>query len=242
MKLFKKEKHTNLSLLERLGNRVYFGPFTGLKIPQSVWSILTTSEILGLYESCLHPKFESLLNKEIKNIMLIGGNNGYYAAGISCFLNPDSFAIYETEAYFHPFIKSWFQENKLQNYAIYGKASEEEFSKIDSKIDLVFMDCEGFEIELLNPLIFPWQEQTEILAEIHPFYIDNLIATLSNRFRKTHRIELIYDDFDEDAKIDKILKGMDLNIPYHKHPSHRWIMENGNKINTSGIFMYLTPY
>ncbi len=242
MKLFKKKQQSNLSILKRIGYRIYFGPFTGLKIPQSVYNILTTSEILGLYESCLHSKFEILLNKEIKNVLLVGGNNGYYASGISYLLNPDLIHIYETEKYFHTLIKSWFQENNFENYKISDKASKEEFIKIQSKIDFVFMDCEGFETELLNPEIFTWQEKTEILLEIHPFYKDNLISILSKRFMKTHKIELFYDDFDEDNKIDKILKGLDLKIQYSKHPNHRWIIENGNKINTSGIFMYLTQY
>ena len=43
----------------------------------------------------------------------------------------------------------------------------------------------------------------------------------------------------EDEKIQKILNGLNLNIEYSKHPTHRWIIENNNKIYTSGIFMYL---
>lgn len=239
MKLLNKKKITNESLIEKVGNRIYFGPFTGLKIPKNVAKILTVSEILGLYESCLHSKFEYLINNEIKNILLVGGNNGYYAAGLSYILNPNLIKVYETEEYFHNIIDSWFIENNLSNYEIIGKATIEEFQKIEYKIDFVFMDCEGFEIELLNPVNFPWQKNAEILVEIHPFYIDNLISILSSRFKKTHEIQLIYDDFDENHKIDTILKGIDLNIEYNKHPNHRWIKENGEKVYTSGIFMFL---
>lgn len=244
MKLFKKKKEANLgtknSLIEKIGSRIYFGPFSGTKIPIKAYSFLTISEILGLYESCLHSAFDNLLNKEINNVVLVGGNNGYYAAGISCLLDPQLINIYESDDKFHPIINSWVLENNLRDTNILGKATIEEFERINVKIDLVFMDCEGYEIELLNPQLFLWQQKTEILLELHPFYVDNLIAILTSRFRKTHKIEIIYDDFNEDIKIDKILNGLDLGIKFSRHPNHRWIEENNKKVYTSGVFMYLT--
>lgn len=244
MKLFNKPKKINLTtkatLIEKIGNRIYFGPFSGLKIPNEVSEILTISEILGLYESCLHPKFANLLNQEINNIILVGGNNGYYSAGISYLFNPLTFSIFESEEKFHPIINSWFLENKLSEIKIKGKATIEEFKAIKSKIDFLFLDCEGYEIELLNPQLFLWQQKAEILLEIHPFYIDNLIAIMASRFKSTHKIEIVYDDFNEDFKIDKIMNGFDIDIRYSKHPTHRWIEENSNKVYTSGIFMFLT--
>jgi hypothetical protein len=243
MKFFKKQKATKIatknSLLEKIGNRIYFGPFSGIKIPKESYDFLTISEILGLYESCLHSKFDNLLNQDINNAILVGGNNGYYAAGMSYLLNPQIINVYESEHKFHPIISSWFSGNKLSNINIYGKATIEEFEKIKAKIDFLFMDCEGYEIELLNPEVFLWQQKTEILLELHPFYVDNLIAIITSRFRKTHKIEIIYDDFNEDIKIDKILKGLDLDINFSRHPSHRWIEENLKTVYTSGIFMYL---
>lgn len=243
MKLFKKQKKANLatknSLIEKIGNRIYFGPFSGIKIPQEAYDFLTISEILGLYESCLHSRITNLLNQDISNVILIGGNNGYYTAGISCLFNPQIINVYESEAKFHPIINSWFIKNKLSNVNILGKATIEEFERIESKVDFVFMDCEGYEIELLNPQLFLWQQKTEILLELHPFYKDNLIAILTSRFKKTHKIEIIYDDFYEDIKIEKILDGLNLDIEFSKHPTHRWIEENNKKVYTSGIFMLL---
>jgi hypothetical protein len=244
MKLFKKQNKGKISskcsLVEKIGNRIYFGPFSGIIIPKESNSLLTISEILGLYESCLHSKFTDLLNQDISNVILVGGNNGYYAAGISYLFNPEILNIYESESKFHPIINSWFLENKLSQINILGKATSEEFGSIESKIDFLFMDCEGYEIELLNPQLFLWQQKTEILLELHPFYVSNLIAKISSKFKKTHNIEIIYDDFDEDAKIEKILNGLDLDIKFSKHPTHRWIKEDNKKVYTSGIFMFLT--
>lgn len=243
MKLFSKKKKSNLAtkemLIDKIGKRIYFGPFSGIKIPSVLSNMLTVSEILGLYESALHPIFSKLLNNNIENIILVGGNNGYYAAGINYILSPKKISIFESEIKFHNVINSWFIENKMSNYLLLGEANGNEFNKINTKIDFIFMDCEGFEIELLNPELFLWQQKTEILLELHPFYVENLISELVKRFKKTHVVELIYDDFNEDTKIKTILSGLDLNIKYNKHPTHRWIQEKGQKVYTSGVFMYL---
>lgn len=239
MRLRNTKKDTKQIIAKYFGNRIYFGPFSGLKIPEKLLNVLTLTEILGFYESCLHFVFSDLLNRKIKNIMIIGGNNGYYAAGLSNLFNPDSLFIYEMVQDLHPKIASWFEINNLSDYKILGEATTEEFKKFEKKIDLLFMDCEGFEKTLLNPNEFNWQKNSDIIVELHPFYKDNLISDFTDKFQSTHSIQIIYDDFDEDNKVNKILEGLKLNINYAQHPSHRWINENGNKVYTSGLFLYL---
>lgn len=244
MKLFKKNEvkilPTKNSLLDKIGWRIYWGPFSGVRIPAEVIGYLTVSEILGFYESCLHRKINNLLNKQIKNIIVVGANNGYYAAGLSFLLNPLKMNVYESDTSFHGIISSWFSANALSPLNIYGKATSEEFEKISEKIDFLLMDCEGYEVELLNPKLFPWQKDTEILLELHPFYVDKLVAIISQRFSETHKLKIIYDNFSEDRKIEQILNGLDLAIAFSKHPCHRWIEENNSKVFTSGSFMYLS--
>ena len=70
---YKKKSNQSVKITKKeelktfFNERVYFGPFSGLKIPENLYSVLSLSEILGLYESCLHPIFEDVLNKNIKN-------------------------------------------------------------------------------------------------------------------------------------------------------------------------------
>jgi len=237
--LFKKKPVSKDVLIEKVGNRIYFGPFSGLKIPKKLNKVLSVTEILGLYESCLHPVLNELINCNIKNIVLVGGNNGYYSAGLSYIFNPELIKIYETEKVLHEFIDAWYLENKLSKHEINGAATSEEFTKINSKIDFVFMDCEGFEVELLNPSKFLWQKKANVILELHPFYVDNLLSTLCERFRETHEIKIIYDDFNENLKIETLIKAFDIDIEYILHPNHRWIQENGKKVFTSGSFLFL---
>lgn len=227
------------NLIQLFNERVYFGPFSGLKIPEELYNILSLSEIMGFYESCLHPVFSDLLNKNVKNVILVGGNNGYYSAGISYLFNPSNFFIYEMNKNMHILIESWYKKNNLKLPQIRGEANVSNFINFQEKIDLLLIDCEGAEKFLLNPDHFIWQKNSNIILELHPFYVENLISLITERFSKTHYIELIYDDFQEDKKIQKILDGLNLNIEYPKHPNHRWIIENNKKVFTSGSFMYL---
>lgn len=236
--LFPKKKVVS-DLRKYFGKCIYFGPFSGIEIPDEVYGILTLSEKLGFYESCLHDKLSELLNREIKSIVLIGGNNGYYAAGLTNLFLPQKIEIYETEETFHSKIKSWFDLNKLGNYKIKGEAKVEDLILLDSEIDLLFIDCEGAEEELLNPNQINWQKKADIIVEIHPFYRKKLINKIVDRFKGTHTVEIIYDDFNEDDKISKILKELNLKVNYSKHPTHRWIDSSGSKLYTCGMFLFL---
>lgn len=191
---FKKKDFKNF-----FGNEIYTGPFASLKIPNEVYNYLSVPEILGLYESCLHNSFSILLNHQINKVVLVGGNNGYYAAGISLLLNPEEINIFESETKWHKKIESWFVLNQFSNYKIGSSAEKTNFKKIE-KADLLFIDCEGFESVLLDPEEFIWQKNANIIVEVHPFYIQNIVNLISKRFKNTHNIELIFDSFDEDKK------------------------------------------
>ena len=235
------KKILELELNKLMDSKIYFGPFTGLKIPDNVLHLLTISEKLGLYESCLHKHIGALVNSNIKNIIQVGGNNGYYSAGLAHIFRPQKIIVYEISRYFDQFIKPWFTLNEIDGLEIRGKADNESFQQIgdEDRVDFLFIDCEGAEIDLLNPQKFKWQLNADIIVEIHPFYEPLIISELSRKFRDTHTIKIVYDDFKEDRKIDKILKGINVDINYAKHPTHRWIGEVDNKIFTSGIFMVL---
>lgn len=231
--------HDKRQLKQLFNDRIYFGPFSGLKIPDNLYDVLSVAEIMGLYESCLHNTFSDLLNRDIKNIILVGGNNGYYTAGLSYIFSPEQYYVYEMDHKMHNLIESWYVKNNMSLPKILGEADDKNFVNFDADIDLLLIDCEGAEKILLNPEKFLWQKRSDIILELHPFYVDNLIALISKRFSSTHEIQLIYDDFNEDGKINQILKGLNMNVLYPQHPTHRWIMEDGKKVFTSGSFMYL---
>lgn len=228
------------SLYEKIGHQIYFGPFSGLTIPSELKSELTLAEVLGFYESCLFGVWESLAAKNIDQIMMVGGSHGYYSAGLSYLFQPKKTFVFESNIDSHDFIKKWVDYNDINMPELFETATTEIFSKWNTPVDLIISDCEGGEFDLLDPQKYPWQKACDLVIEVHPFYKKNLLGTLINRFKKTHKVNIIYDDFGEDQKIRQVLEGFGLEkFAYDKHPSHRWINKDGKKVYTSGVFLYL---
>lgn len=227
-------------LIEKIGSQVYYGPFSGLRIPNALINELTLPEILGLYESCLFKVWEKLISKKINNIMMIGGHMGYYSAALSYLFQPDRMVVFEREISLHALILEWAKVNEINSLQLFEEATASTFKNWENEINLIVCDCEGEEIDLLNPLEFEWQKKCDIVVEVHPFYQKNLAGTLVRRFIKTHKISIINDDFEEDEKIKKILRGLQLEkLKYDEHPNHRWIISEGKKVHTSGYFLFL---
>lgn len=42
-------------------------------------------------------------------------------------------------------------------------------------------------------------------------------------------------------KIEALLKNLNINFNYSKHPNHRWIQKENKKVHTAGVFMFLQP-
>lgn len=243
-KLFPKtlsENETTVSVLAKIGNQIYSGPFAGLLIPDILKPILKLSETLGLYESALHRNFSDLVNKNIENIMVIGGHKGYYPAGLSNLLRPKSMYVFEMDQNFQPYIDAWISTNNLTPYHTFGEATEEILLQWKEKIDFLLIDCEGAEDFLLQPDKYSWQAKTDILVEIHHFYDKKILGNLVDRFKHTHHFSIIYDDIAENEKIQNVLDGLGINGTFRGQPNHRWIFdENRNKIITSGVFVYMS--
>lgn len=236
------ETETVRLVIEKIGNQIYTGPFAGLKIPLELHDKMKLAEILGLYEYALHDVFSGLVNRDIQNIMVIGGHKGYYPAGLSNLLRPQNMYVFEMDQAFIPLLTSWIRPNNLSEYKVYGEATSEILTNWDKKIDFLLIDCEGAEDFLLQPEKFIWQQNAEILVETHHFYDNKIMGNLVSRFAKTHHIQIIYDDIYENKKIQNVLDGLRINGTFRGHPYHRWIFdENKKKIITAGIFMYMTP-
>ena len=70
-------------------------------------------------------------------------------------------------------------------------AADIETHLAEAQRPFIFMDCEGAEMELLDPEIAPSLKRTRILVELHDFANRAITPILQSRFEQTHDLEII---------------------------------------------------
>lgn len=231
----------------RTGGMIHYGPFSTLKIPEDIYPMMTTGEMLGTYESCLHEPINRIITQKPETILLIGANHGYYSAGFCYTIRPQKLIAYEAEPRLVEVARNWWKINDLSPVEARGLATPDEFRTMKEKVDFIFCDCEGAEDDLLNPAAFEWQKNSIIISEMHDFYRPGVTERLISRFHHTHDIEIIHDNFEEDAINEKLLNTFIGPMPlfYRKElvrfPEHRWIIKNDQKIYCFGKFLVMWP-
>jgi hypothetical protein len=71
----------------------------------------------------------------------------------------------------------------------------------------ILCDCEGCELELLDPAMAPGLQTATILVELHDFLDRSITPTILDRFQQTHEIERIPSS-DRDPREYEELKGL----------------------------------
>jgi hypothetical protein len=75
----------------------------------------------------------------------------------------------------------------------------ESWSAVDARLIgspgrvLLFVDCEGAELALLNPAGLPELRTCDIVIECHDFIDRSITATLTQRFSNSHKVENIIE-------------------------------------------------
>jgi Fe-S-cluster formation regulator IscX/YfhJ len=239
-------RHFIQKVREKTGGQIYYGPFATLNIPEKLVNYLTIGEMLGTYELCLHNVFNRVIAKQPQHLMIIGANHGYYCAGLSYLIQPETIIAYEIDLNLADIAKEWWKVNQLSPIIMKGEANHKEFLSHNTPIDFILCDCEGAEDDLLNSALFKWQQRSIIVVELHDFYRPGLTQRIINRFKNTHELEIILDDFSEDQLNTQILKAVHPSFSLVKHkvvrfPHHRWIIKNNTKIFGAGKFLAMWP-
>lgn len=198
------------SFLQRLGligpqHEIFFrtgrpqtiqsGPFQGMQyIPDALCSAWLP-KLLGIYELELHPKIEQLLGEACDVFIDVGSAEGYYAVGFSLKLRPQKTWAFDID----PRAKDLIERMALANGVAdivqsAGFCDNERLEKLlqTAKYPLLFCDCEGYEMELLDPVKVPSLVKCRVLVETHDHERDGqVISTLRNRFEDSHAVETI---------------------------------------------------
>lgn len=179
--------------ISQFGLTVTGGPFTGLKyIPESAGSVLLL-KLIGCYEEVLHKTIEKNKRNSYDTIIDIGCAEGYYLIGFGK-NNPQAKLVgYDIDTHALQLTKMLAEHNDLGNKLVLEKTCTPE--KLGSDIQgntLLICDAEGFEKTILNLELCPeLKKVSDYIIETHEFAAPGVVATLSDRLKQTHNIELI---------------------------------------------------
>lgn len=186
---------------------VHTGPFAGMKIvPKVSWGDGDiAAKLLGVYEDELH-KFIDLAVKQKPDLVInIGCAEGYYALGLAQCL-PDSRVIaVDIEATSTEICRENQQANNLNNVTVITHEVDTEWLQrtLESAVNpLIFMDCEGAEMTLLDFDRVPALSKTSVIVECHDCITAGITETLTQRFQSTHEIASVDQCYKDPYKFD----------------------------------------
>lgn len=181
----------------RLGcpRQVLSGPFQGMAWEPADAGGAWLPKIIGTYEKELHPFLDSLKGAPFDVLADIGCADGYYVIGLERAFRFKKIYAYDTDPYALRCLRRNAAQDRIQKKVVTREKCSAEILELDLKDrlrPLVICDCEGAELEILNPDLCPSLRAATILVEVHDFPPPGEIGkALRQRFRFTHRMTTI---------------------------------------------------
>lgn len=174
------------------------GPFKGLNYIENSTGGAYFPKLLGIYEKELTGIINEFSKIDFEEVINVGGGEGYFAVGFTLKYKKAKVLAYEPGFYGCYLMQKMAEKNNVIN-RLSIKAQlcfpEDLKSNIDgNKKTLVFMDVEGAELELLDPIAVPALLNCYIIVEIHDTVSPILGDTIKNRFKSSHKLTEIWQE------------------------------------------------
>jgi hypothetical protein len=174
------------------------GPFQNMKYAQrSLLSGLIHAsayypKLLGTYELEIASFIRRLAASRVDRVVDVGAAEGYYAVGLALVTNAQVVAF---EAHGTGALLALAALNgvahRITAHTICDAAGLRAALDGASRV-CVFMDIEGGESILLDPLVAPELSMARIIVEVHDCFIPGTTELLKRRFTTSHRIEEVW--------------------------------------------------
>jgi hypothetical protein len=168
------------------------GPFKGLKYLRFSNGSALLPKLLGSYEKELHPALDEIVRGDYRRIVNIGCAEGYYAVGLALKLPQAEICAFEIDLAAQDRCRQLAELNGVfGRLKLQGACTVQALRPLADPRTLIVCDCEGAEMDLLDPEKVPGLLQTDLLVELHDFIDPRISETLFRRFKSSHRIRTI---------------------------------------------------
>jgi hypothetical protein len=184
-------------LARRIGRRldwtVATGPFAGTKYVRNACCGRVLPKLVGSYEQELWPALGRIARLPISTVINIGCAEGYYATGLARILPEAMIHAFDCLDRARDATRLAAEANhSADRIHISGACDAAALAQLPLEGALIVMDCEGAEIEILDPELAPGLVGSWMLVELHDFLDSRITPALRRRFSGTHAIEIIH--------------------------------------------------
>lgn len=124
--------------------------------------------------------------------MIVGTAEGYYFSGFLRNSKCNAIIGFEIDHSLRSICNETAELNNCsKTFQISGACTIEEISSSLTNNDFIFMDCEGGELELLNPKCVSQLYGCEILVECHDIFKEGISKSIINRFNSSLSVSRI---------------------------------------------------
>ena len=170
------------------GHDVMSGPFAGVTLSTG-HDFAWVATLVGCYEKELHSVIEDAIALRPTRIVNVGCSGGYYAVGFARRVPAATIYAFDIDELARVSCVELANVNDVGDRVVVGGAcTPDVLGPLVGSGSLIFCDCEGYELHLLDPAIVPGLEKTAIIVELHDVWVPGLAERLLGRFLATHKV------------------------------------------------------
>jgi predicted O-methyltransferase YrrM len=192
--------YRNQGRLERVGKKlarrygcvVLGGIFQGMKYVNSSRGSVFNPKLVGCYEQQLAPFLKQAIDAGYTTVVDIGSAEGYYAVGLALRLPHAQVIAFDLDPEARQLCHALARLNKVSDrVAILRECSTAELNKLNLHDAFIICDCEGAELEILDPKRVPALRSCNLIVELHDVLRTGLSEALLPRFAATHAVQIV---------------------------------------------------
>ncbi|MBF0565441.1 MAG: methyltransferase [Nitrospirae bacterium] len=171
--------------------KVLGGPFKGIVYNNiELTGSALIPKVIGSYESELHSVIEQVCRSNYSRIINIGAGEGYYAVGLAKRIPEVIVYAFDLNEQVLNICRTMAKENSVSDRIILDNLCTIQWLSEVKHTNgvLIFCDCEGCEIDLLDPDKLPNLNNWDVIVELHDFLNPIISNTIKQRFSGTHNI------------------------------------------------------
>ena len=170
-----------------------------------------TPKLIGSYEEELHEVFRFIFGQPYEAIVDIGCAEGYYTVGLARQFPQVRVYAFDSDRHARKLTARMARLNRVEDrVVIFGACSKDDLKRIlGRQRTFILCDCDGYEMELLQPECVAALRYCDILVELHEHLIPDAAEEMTRRFEATHGITRIRQAERDPGKYP-ILEGLDL--------------------------------